>query len=58
MKIYYSGVSGAGVFPELLIVGRKPPVMLSFYDINDNNGTAVKRFHKHKMNLAKPKKKK
>jgi hypothetical protein len=59
-RIFFSGVSGAGVFPERLIQEHNPFIMLSFYDLKTNTkgSTAWQRFrtyHKHEQN-HKPRK--
>ena len=38
MRIYFSGGSGLKTTPEALIPERKPHIMLTFHDI-ENNGT-------------------
>lgn len=58
MRIYYSGLSGTIVFPEVLIEHLRPCVMLSYHEFHTNSATAKRRFEKHLAQKTKKSKKK
>lgn len=53
MRVYFSGVSGGGAFPEVLIRQAAPDVMLSFDNLHkqSDKSTAWRRLNAHKRNL-------
>jgi hypothetical protein len=55
MIIFYSGLSGAGVFPENLLAERAPGVMLTFNDIHGKTkgATARRRFEEFQKHQPK-----
>ena len=48
-RIFFSGMSGAGAFPETMLVEYGPDVMLSFFDLKHktDGATAWQRFGGH-----------
>ena len=50
MRIYFSGGGGLKETPEVLTPERKPHIMLTFFDLDKRQSSAVDRLKAHLRN--------